>query len=244
MDLEPFLQVTTRKGNGRRRKRVLCIVDPSGCEGFIDPPIGDFLAAIDALRVHAEQHLHGGDQAVLGRHRPARGHRPRHHGPPVRRADQPEGAGPAGPGPGPPQDHRAGARTGRDGVLHRRARCPAQDHAGTRRPAHRRDRRSVRGDPAAAGPVSGAAPAGRIHARLGPPLRPGRRRRDRRRHDQSPPAATCPAGPGRPRWTTSPASAPAGPGTRKPASTWPPSPARPPSRPARPPPAKAPATAS
>ena len=35
---------------------------------------------------------------------------------------------------------------------------------------------------------------------------------------------------GRPRWTTSPASAPAAPGTRKATSTWPPSPARPPSR--------------
>jgi hypothetical protein len=59
-----------------------------------------------------------------------------------------------------------------------------------------------------------------------------------------PPAATYLPGPGAPRWITSPASAPAGPGTRKATSTWAPSPARPPSRPARPPPAKAPATAS
>ena len=56
------------------------------------------------------------------------------------------------------------------------------------------------------------------------------------------PAGTCPPGPGRPRWTTSPASVPAGPSPRRATGTWPPSPARPPSRPARPRPAKAPAT--
>ena len=43
-------------------------------------------------------------------HRPARGDRPGHHGPPDRRRAQPQGAGPAGPRPGPPQDQRAGGR--------------------------------------------------------------------------------------------------------------------------------------
>ena len=51
MDLEPFPQVTRRKSDGRRRKRILCIVDPSGCEGLIDPPVGDLLAALDPLRL-------------------------------------------------------------------------------------------------------------------------------------------------------------------------------------------------
>ena len=41
---------------------------------------------------------------------------------------------------GPPQDHRAGAGPGRRGVLHRRARRPAQGHAGAHRRAQRRDR--------------------------------------------------------------------------------------------------------
>ena len=58
------------------------------------------------------------DQAVVRGHRPARGHRPGHHGPPHRRGAQPQGAGPAGPHPGPPQDQRAGAGHGRRGVLH------------------------------------------------------------------------------------------------------------------------------
>jgi hypothetical protein len=80
-------------------------------------------------------------------------------------------------------------------------------------------------------------------ARLGPPLRPGRSRRDRRRHDPLP-HRRAPVLLGRedPRWTTSPASAPAGPSPKKATGTWPSSPARPPSRPARPRPAKAPAT--
>ena len=57
--------------------------------------------------------------------------------------------------------------------------------------------RLIRGDRAAAGPVRGAAAAGRVDARLGPPLRPGRPRRDRPGHEPgSPPAATWPPGPG------------------------------------------------
>ena len=58
------------------------------------------------------------DQAVQRGHRPARGDRPGHHGPPDRRRAQPQGAGPAGPSPGPPQDQRTGGRAGRRGVLH------------------------------------------------------------------------------------------------------------------------------
>ena len=46
----------------------------------------------------------------------------------------------------------------------------------------------------------------------------------------------------RPRWTTSPASGPDAPSPRRATGTWPPSPARPPPRSARPRPAKAPAT--
>ena len=43
----------------------------------------------------------GRDQAVLRGHRPARGDRPGHHGPPDRRGARPQGAGPAGPRAGP-----------------------------------------------------------------------------------------------------------------------------------------------
>ena len=53
----------------------------------------------------------------------------------------------------PPQDRRAGGGPGRRGVLHRRARRPAEAHAGAHRPGQRRDRRPVRGDRATAGPV-------------------------------------------------------------------------------------------
>jgi hypothetical protein len=58
----------------------------------------------------------------------------------------------------------------------------------------------------------------------------------------SPPAATFPPGPAAPRWTTSPASATGKPNPRRATGTWAPSPARLPSRPAAPRPAKAPAT--
>ena len=176
-------------------------------------------------------------------HRPARGDRPGHHGPPDRRGAQPQGAGPAGPRPRPPQDRRAGRGAGGRGVLHRRARRPAGGHAGPHRPGQRRDRPADRGDRAAAGPLRGAAAAGRVDARLGAPRRPGRPRRDRRGHDQVPHRRrTWPPGPAAPRWTTSPASAQGRPSPRRATGTWPPSPARPPSRPARPRPAKAPAT--
>ena len=85
--------------------------------------------------------------------------------------------------------------------------------------------------------------AGRVDARLGPPLRPGRRRRDRRRHDPLP-HRRAPVLLGR----EDPAGQPVrqahrpGQSPRRATGTWPPSPARPPSRPARPRPAKAPAT--
>src|SRR5215472_4913407 len=49
-------------------------------------------------------------------------------GPPDRRAARPEGAGPAGPRPRPPQDRRAGEGAGGRGVLHRRARRLADGH--------------------------------------------------------------------------------------------------------------------
>ena len=72
--------------------------------------------------------------------RPARGDRPGHHGPPDRRGTQPQGAGPAGPRRGPPQDQPAGGGRGGRGVLHRRARRPAGQGAGPHRPAGRRHR--------------------------------------------------------------------------------------------------------
>ena len=58
MDLEAFPQVNSRKTEGFRRKRDPCIVDRSGGQCFIDPPVGGLLAAVDALRVHPQQHLH------------------------------------------------------------------------------------------------------------------------------------------------------------------------------------------
>ena len=33
------------------------MVDRSGGQCFIDPPVGGLLAAVDALRVHPQQHL-------------------------------------------------------------------------------------------------------------------------------------------------------------------------------------------
>ena len=59
-------------------------------------------------------------------------------------------------------------------------------------------RRPDPGDRTAAGPVRGTAAAGRVDARLGPPRRPGRRRRNRRRHEQVPHRA-APVLLGRPR---------------------------------------------
>jgi len=50
-------------------------------------------------------------------HRPARGHRPGHHGPHHRRRAGPEGARAAGPRPRPPQDQRAGAGSGWHGFF-------------------------------------------------------------------------------------------------------------------------------
>src|SRR6185437_11856487 len=58
MDLEAFPQVNSRKTEGFRRKRDPCMVDRSGGQCFIDPPVGGLLAAVDALRVHPKQHLH------------------------------------------------------------------------------------------------------------------------------------------------------------------------------------------
>src|SRR5690348_17546451 len=58
MDLEAFPQVNQRKTEGSRRKRDPCTVDRSGGQCFIDPAVGGLLAAVDALRVHPQQHLH------------------------------------------------------------------------------------------------------------------------------------------------------------------------------------------
>ncbi len=58
------------------------------------------------------------DQAVQRGVRPARRHRPGHHGPPDRRPPRPQDARAAGPRPRAPQDQRAGAGPGRRGVLH------------------------------------------------------------------------------------------------------------------------------
>ena len=60
--------------------------------------------------------------------------------PPDRRGTQPQGAGPAGPRRGPPQDPPAGRSRGGRGVLHRRACRPAGQGAGPHRPAGRRHR--------------------------------------------------------------------------------------------------------
>ena len=130
------------------------------------------------------------------------------------------------------------------GVLHRRARRPAGQGMLARIDRLAADIDDLTaGDRAAAGPVRGTAAAGRVDARLGPPRRPGRRRRNRRGHDQVPHRRrTCPPGPAAPRRTTSPASARDAPRPRRATGTWAPSPARPPWRPAAPRPAKAPAT--
>jgi hypothetical protein len=58
MDLEAFAQVNPQKTEGTRRKRVPCMVDRSGSQCFIDPPVRGLLATIDALRIHPQQHLH------------------------------------------------------------------------------------------------------------------------------------------------------------------------------------------
>ena len=61
-------------------------------------------------------------------------------GPPDRRGAQPQGAGPARPRRGPPQDQPAGTSRGGRGVLHRRSRRPAGQGAGADRPAVGRHR--------------------------------------------------------------------------------------------------------
>src|SRR5271165_464023 len=58
MDLEAFAQVNRRKTEGPRRNRDPCMVDRSDGQRFIDPPVRGVLAAVDALRVHPQQHLH------------------------------------------------------------------------------------------------------------------------------------------------------------------------------------------
>ena len=67
MDLEAFPQVNLRKTEGSRRKRDPCMVDRSGGQCFIDPPVSGLLAAVDALRVHPQQHLHPVTCAFSGR---------------------------------------------------------------------------------------------------------------------------------------------------------------------------------
>ena len=123
--------------------------------------------------------------------------------------------------------------------------APAEGHAGAHRRTQRPDRQLTAVIERLLAPYEEQLQQAESMPGLGAALRPGRPRRDRRRHEQVPHRRPPgPPGPGAPRWTTSPASAPAGPGTRKATSTWAPSPARPPSPPARPRPAKAPATAS
>ncbi len=80
------------------------------------------------------------DQDLQRPDRPARRHRPGHHGSPDRRGAQPQGAGPARPRRRPPQDPPAGRSRGGRGVLHRRACRPAGQGAGPHRPAGRRHR--------------------------------------------------------------------------------------------------------
>jgi hypothetical protein len=58
MDLEAFPQVNPRKTEGSRRKRDPCMIDRSDGQCFIDPPVSSLLAAVNALRVHPQQHLH------------------------------------------------------------------------------------------------------------------------------------------------------------------------------------------
>src|SRR6266487_2211871 len=57
MELEAFPQVNPRKTGGSRRERDPCMVDRSGGQCFIDSPVSGLLAAVDALRVHPQQHL-------------------------------------------------------------------------------------------------------------------------------------------------------------------------------------------
>jgi hypothetical protein len=57
MDLEAFPQVNLGKTEGPRRKRDPCVLDRSGGQCFIDTPVSGLLAAVDALRVHPQQHL-------------------------------------------------------------------------------------------------------------------------------------------------------------------------------------------
>ena len=147
---------------------------------------------------------------------------------------------------GPPQDRPAGRRLGGRGVLHRRARRPAGGHAGPHRPAS--PPRST-GSPTVIerllAPYEEQLQQAETMPGLGAALRPGRRGRDRRRYDPVPaPGRTWPPGPAAPRWISGPpASAPdrAKPkkGNRYLAGSHS---ARPPSRPAAPRPAKAPAT--
>ena len=94
----------------------------------------------------------GRDQAVQRGDRPARRHRPGHHGPPDRRPSRPPDARAASSRPRAPQDQRAGAGPGRGGVLHGLPRRPAQGHARPHRPDRRGDHPPVRGDRTAAGP--------------------------------------------------------------------------------------------
>ena len=123
------------------------------------------------------------------------------------------------------------------------ARRPAAGHAGPNRPGQRRDRRADRGHRTVAGPIRGTAATSRVDARAGAPLRPGRNRRDRRRHDQVPHRrAPGLLGPAAPRWTTSPARGRDKPSPRRATCTWSACSAKPPWRSAGPRSAKAPAT--
>lgn len=45
------------KNEGSRDKRGPSMVDRSGCQGLIDPPVGYLFPAIDALGIDAKQHL-------------------------------------------------------------------------------------------------------------------------------------------------------------------------------------------
>jgi hypothetical protein len=73
MDLEPFPQVGAGK-RGSQQHRDPRIVDRSGSQRLINPPVSDLLAAIDALRVDPQQdfdavpstlgHLRDRDSAV------------------------------------------------------------------------------------------------------------------------------------------------------------------------------------
>ena len=58
MNLEALPQVNLGKTEGSRRERDPCMVDRSDGQRFIDPPVSSLLAAVDALRVHPQQHLH------------------------------------------------------------------------------------------------------------------------------------------------------------------------------------------